>query len=1010
MRESRTPGAVRGGPGKPGSLPRHTYLDKVVESVAQDPERIAVVHSILKTMVDAGTNTRTFIALDEFRRNLPDVNESEILRFIEKLLEARVVEERSARYSLSHEHMVGKVKEWFDPRELERKRAEETLGRGMAEWKNSAALLGRVQVGRIRKWLPEPTADEQALLLASEQKYLEDERREAGWRRLKRLSLYGAGAFTALVIFLGVYSWVQKLGAERATALAVSRQWAAQAHTDLDLHAPRDLLLALNSVALARRIGAFNPIEARQLLDDVLNSAGGLPLHHSGPVTAIGLSPDGQSLAAASGGDIRIWDMAAPARPARVLGTPGKVAALAFRPDGHTLATVGDDAILRLWPMEAADPAAAVRLLQRHGGPIANVAYSPSGRWIATVSMDGTARLWDPSSTDPAATSIVLPHEELASVRTLAFSPDEHWLATASWHDRNGGMLRLWDLRSSDPAERSARIPVDAGTDIHSLAFSPNSEWLAAGATETYKVLLLRVAAPDTRFSMHVDQWVERLAFSPDGHWLAAPSHYTALLWDLTKADPSEAPLVLRGHKDQIADLAFAPDGSLFATASWDRTVQVWDVADRFTLSAVLRGHEGPLSGLSFSSDARHVATASEDGNVRLWDVSSPAAEPLILGANKGINNLHMWNVRSAGSHIAPRLLQDQLDPFAGTVFSPDGKWLATVSRRGTFIHLWNVAAPTPKRYDLPIRNDYLVTPDFSFDGRWRATPAADGVGIVLWNLQQPNPIANGKLLRGHRNVVRSLAFSADGHRLISGANDGLAIVWDVTAENPSANPRRLSGANSLVRSVAISGDGRWAIAGSWEPDPVARIWDLSAAATSEPIVLPFHDRVYDVAVSPDGHWAAAASWDHTSQVIDLTTPGAKPIVLRGHTARTLSVAFSPDSRWLATGNEDRTARLWDLTAADPAADSVILRSEGEVGNVAFSPDGHWLALGGTEIRARPFSPDSVWFASNDADARLYHPRLQDLTELACQTAGRNLLQNEIRSSEVPLDRVICSK
>jgi Periplasmic protein TonB, links inner and outer membranes len=192
----------------------NTYLDKVVEDIAQDPERIAIVHSILKTMVDAGSNTRSFVALDGFSRTLPDVNEAEILKFVEKLLDRRVVEERKPTYSLSHEHMVAKVKEWFDPRELERKRAEETLGRGMMEWQNSGALLNRKQVEGIRTWVPELAVEEQELLAASETQYLEEERQEAARKRLKKLSLYGAAVFTLLVVVLGIFSWFQKLEAD----------------------------------------------------------------------------------------------------------------------------------------------------------------------------------------------------------------------------------------------------------------------------------------------------------------------------------------------------------------------------------------------------------------------------------------------------------------------------------------------------------------------------------------------------------------------------------------------------------------------------------------------------------------------------------------------------------------------------------------------------------------------------------------------------------------------------
>jgi WD40 repeat protein len=246
---------------------------------------------------------------------------------------------------------------------------------------------------------------------------------------------------------------------------------------------------------------------------------------------------------------------------------------------------------------------------------------------------------------------------------------------------------------------------------------------------------------------------------------------------------------------------------------------------------------------------------------------------------------------------------------------------------------------------------------------------------------------------------------------MVSGANDGSAIVWDLTARDPEATAQNLKGGGgtSIVRAVAISADGRYVVTGSWEPDFAARIWDLSVPdPSSNPIKLAFNGRVFDVAFSPDGHWVAAASWDLTTQLLDLTKPNAKPIVLRGHTAKTLSVAFSPNSQWLATGNEDTTARLWSLTATDPSAEPIALPAPFDIGNVSFSPDGRWLSLNQTEHRAHPFSPDARWFASSDSDARLYPVRLDDLVQLACRTAGRNLTADELEKGNALLDAKIC--
>ena len=321
-----------------------------------------------------------------------------------------------------------------------------------------------------------------------------------------------------------------------------------------------------------------------------------------------------------------------------------------------------------------------------------------------------------------------------------------------------------------------------------------------------------------------------------------------------------------------------------------------------------------------------------------------------------------MWDLRATDLPAAPRSLGKRLDQGdAGSAFSTDGKWLATWRGTDGFVHLWNLSATSPKNYVVRHNGGIWASPVFSSDGRWLMTGGVDDPTIRLWDLNAPDPTRSPKVLRGHRGPVRSLAVSADSRRLVSGANDGLALVWDLTAADPSANPRRLEGGGgtSIVRTVAISGDGRYVVTGSWEPDFAARIWDLfPTGPSSTPVKLTFKGRVFDAAFSADGRWVAAGSWDETTQLLNLREPGAKPIVLQGHTARTLSVAFSPDNQWLATGNEDKTARLWSLTATDPSADSVVLPAPDKVGNVSFSRDGRWLALSQTENRSSPFSPD----------------------------------------------------
>jgi WD40 repeat protein len=518
--------------------------------------------------------------------------------------------------------------------------------------------------------------------------------------------------------------------------------------------------------------------------------------------------------------------------------------------------------------------------------------------------------------------------------------------------------------------------------------------------------MLWNVAALDSPFSLKGVPWTGVLAFSPDGRSLVTPGgrfdsrgeYGTRLVLDLTKSDPSSEPVTLPGH-NYVSDLAFSPDGAWLATGSTDFTAQLWNASDSLAPPVVLRGHEGPILRVAFSHDGRHVATASKDQTVRLWTTSSPTAEPLELRTLDGSARLSLWDLSGAELPSAPRTLDnEQMSLQAGTVFSPDGKWIAVTPRtdNNAVVHLFSTSGHA--HYVVHDRGGIFAAPVFSPDGRWLITAGAGDPTIKLWDLQAPDPTASPRLLRGHTTPVRSLAISADGRRLVTGARSyretkDTAIVWDLTAADPSTN--RIAFAGGDVRAVAISADGRYVVTGSWEPDYDARIWDLSAQPSfKSPIRLTFKDRVYDVAISPDARWVAVGSWDHTTQLLDLTRPNSGPITLRGHTQRTLSVAFSPDSRWLATGNEDQTARLWNLSdprhLEDPSAGSIVLHAPYSVGSISFSHDKRWLALDSTELRSDPFSPESRWFSSSNAETLLYRLQLEDLISLACRTAGSN--------------------
>jgi hypothetical protein len=129
---------------------------------------------------------------------------------------------------------------------------------------------------------------------------------------------------------------------------------------------------------------------------------------------------------------------------------------------------------------------------------------------------------------------------------------------------------------------------------------------------------LARVTHASRPLTGHTDV-VYAVAFSPDGSLLATASFdQTARLWDVATGQPHGTPLT--GYTRGVFGVAFSPDGSLLATAGEDATVRLWDVATGQPHGTPLTGHTDSVWDVAFSPDGRLLATASEDSTARLWD------------------------------------------------------------------------------------------------------------------------------------------------------------------------------------------------------------------------------------------------------------------------------------------------------------------------------------------------------------------------------------------------------
>ncbi|GKS68512.1 hypothetical protein W03_05160 [Nitrosomonas sp. PY1] len=275
----------------------------------------------------------------------------------------------------------------------------------------------------------------------------------------------------------------------------------------------------------------------------------------------------------------------------------------------------------------------------------------------------------------------------------------------------------------------------------------------------------------------------------------------------------------------------------------------------------------------------------------------------------------------------------------------------------------------------------------FSSDGARIVSGDFDGT-LRLWDAATGQSI--GEPFTGHTNGVSSVAFSPDGTRIVSGNVDRTLRLWDAATGQSIGEP--FIDHEGAVLSVAFSPDGTRIVSGG--SDGTLRLWD---AATGQSIGEPFTGHtngVSSVAFSPDGTRIVSGSWDKTLRLWNAATDQSTGATFTGHTNGVSSVAFSPDGTRIVSGGQDKTLRLWDAATGQSIGEP-LTGHEGVVSSVAFSPNGTCIVSGGQDKTLRlwdaatgqsigepltghtdavlsvAFSPDGTRIVSGDSDRTL---------------------------------------
>ena len=196
--------------------------------------------------------------------------------------------------------------------------------------------------------------------------------------------------------------------------------------------------------------------------------------------------------------------------------------------------------------------------------------------------------------------------------------------------------------------------------------------------------------------------------------------------------------------------------------------------------------------------------------------------------------------------------------------------------------------------------------------------------------------------LEGHSEMIRWVAFGANGQNMYSLSNDKTIKVYS----NNGQVLGQLQGHEGWVNRIDFTQDGLWAVTGS--TDNKAILWNLENLSIDT--VFEAHtDQIWSVAVSSNNKWAATGSNDFSVCIWNLEQKTLH-CKLTGHTHQVPHIKISKDCRFVVSGSFDKTVKIWNI--------------EGQSLEVSFEGHTHF-------VRCVEFSEDEDIIYSGGADKSL---------------------------------------
>lgn len=841
---------------------------------------------------------------------------------------------------------------------------------------------------------------EEELRLEAEQRSIDQQKSTRKFRWLSGiLALVGVLALGAAGLFFSAQIEAQKQTEiaehERDKSEQISRESTAR------LYAGQVNFIDSQNIRLLQAVEAVNATKSdakvipaaydrlRGLLENQPKTFSTLAIKNG--VVSVVFGPDKKTiLALTSTGDILGWNKNNPTDEPKMLGQNFKNnTQLFFSPDGSFFVAINLDNIVQLWRIDKNNlgDSQSIKLKGHEGNMwrspgVTAAAFNFNGTKLATGGFDSKIHIWNLTTIDwesglQSGDSIMLDPISMSKhrnmfrynrngIKNLIFSPNGNMLVSEIAQGIPKGFLHLWYL---DAEVTNAIELTTTREDSTNSFFSFDSKKFVVIGGGQLKIWNI----PETQSDITlIEPTLVRSA--ANGTVVKETQEviiaYNGNLEKFGSFDLASEPIQFSMTNNMGSILKVSPNNKYLVVSDTEANLMVWDIENLFELEPIiLVGHESDIKDSSFNYQ-ESVLVSIDDSVARFWNLTEVIEEPEIIGS----------------------------EIFGSIFYNKNGALVEAIDKSKSLgDHVITINDEIPIDQEEVIESlvkcpAYYIEPTFNLSSKLHHSRDSDSKlvacisnynSINLWNLDGEKEIPV-ELTIDSSMILTSI--SLNGNYLAAGAfsnsrsHEKLSIfIWDLQNFNLQSKSILNDYHNPRLRDLVIHPENfyvAFAVGESWDKNEgLLQLWNFSAENNS-PIALDHHQSTNVIAFSPDGKIVASGG-DGFVRITNLNTPNIEPIQLIGHTGVITALAISNDNNYVAVGSEDNNIMIWNLD--NYTDDPLVLRGhESEVITLAFDGIDNTIVSG-----------------SNDGTIRTWRFDIQDLIDIACNFAGRNMSIDE---------------